>query len=107
MLMSWVDAPNSSVYPSGCARATAIAPTAPPPPGRFSITNDWPSLSARYWPASRAIMSVLPPGEYGTITVTGRAGHAWARDGGAESDTAATVRPVSAERRVTVRKIEE
>ena len=41
---------------------TAIAPGEPPPPGRFSITNDWPSLSARYCPASRAIMSVLPPG---------------------------------------------
>ena len=60
--MIWVEAPNSSVYPSGCAFATATAPTEPPPPARFSTTNGSPSLSARYCEASRAIMSVLPPG---------------------------------------------
>jgi hypothetical protein len=32
-----------------------------------------------YWPARRAIMSVSPPGEYGTITVTGLVGQSMAR----------------------------
>jgi len=31
-------------------------------PGRFSITNCWPSRSECHWPISRARMSVVPGG---------------------------------------------
>jgi hypothetical protein len=55
-----------------------------------------------YWLASRAIMSVLPPAEYGTITVTGRSGHVEARERPVEPASASAAAPVSAARRETV-----
>src|SRR6516162_7331293 len=40
-------------------------------PGRFSMTNGWPSRSDSHCPISRAAMSVVPAGEAGTIRCTG------------------------------------
>jgi hypothetical protein len=56
------------------ARTTASVPMLVPPPGRFSMTNGWPSRSDSHCPIRRATMSVAPPGASGTITRTGRVG---------------------------------
>jgi hypothetical protein len=58
----------------GGARTTASVPIFPPAPGRFSITNCWPTRSDNYWPIKRAKMSVPPAGAKGTIKRTGRLG---------------------------------
>jgi hypothetical protein len=44
------------------------------PPGRFSITNGWPSRFDSHCAITRAAISVVPPGETATKTRTGRAG---------------------------------
>jgi hypothetical protein len=46
----------------------------PPPPGRLSITTDWPSRCDSAWPTSRAMMSGVPPAGTKTTKVTGRDG---------------------------------
>src|SRR5258706_15957285 len=84
-------APMRNVYPSGFDFATYSAPIAAPAPGLFSITTgclirfDTPSAAAR------AMRSFAPPGEDGTIHLTGRSGHsaAWAGIGRAERGLAA------------------
>jgi hypothetical protein len=63
-----------SVYPSGTALATAVAPMTVPAPGLFSIRTGLPSRPSSLWPTRRANISVLPPDTYGTMMVTGRVG---------------------------------
>lgn len=41
------------------------------PPGRLSTAIGWPSRSDTTPPSSRAVVSVPPPGENGTMIVTG------------------------------------
>ena len=53
--------PQSSVEPSGAARATASAAIAPLAPSRFSTTNCWPNVSAKRCAVMRAMLSELPP----------------------------------------------
>jgi len=67
---------KSSVYPSGAARATALAPIEPEPPTRFSITTGLPQCSVSFWPTRRAITSSGPPAVKGTTNFTGRDGYA-------------------------------
>src|SRR5262249_41723366 len=50
-------------------------PSMLPAPGRLSITNDGPRLSASFCPRMRAMTSELPPGAYGTMKRTGLAGY--------------------------------
>src|SRR6516162_7885705 len=61
----------SSVYPSAGARTTASVAILLLAPGRFSMTNDWPSRSDSHWPIRRATISNPPPGE-GTDNQTHR-----------------------------------
>ena len=56
------------------AVATTRAPSAPPAPGRFSITTGWPSLGCRICEASRAGTSVGPPAAAGRISLIGLLG---------------------------------
>jgi hypothetical protein len=66
--------PNSRVWPSGRARATAAEPTLPEAPERFSTTTGWPRDRCKGSATARARMSVEPPGAHGTTMVTGRVG---------------------------------
>ena len=50
------------VLPSGGALATASVPMMPLAPGLLSISTVWPSRSCSFWPISRAVTSVKPPG---------------------------------------------
>src|SRR6266571_7513204 len=50
----------------------------PPAPARFSTITDWPHLAVSLLATVRAVMSVPPPGENGTMKVTGLAGKACA-----------------------------
>ena len=43
----WLLEASSNVWPSGAARATAMQPTEPEPPGMFSSTKLWPNVSFR------------------------------------------------------------
>jgi hypothetical protein len=45
-----------------------------PAPGRFSITTCAESAVAMCWPASRAMVSIGPPGGNGTIILIGLSG---------------------------------
>jgi hypothetical protein len=56
------------------ARAARVAPTVPPAPATFSITNDWPRWRDKMSAAMRPITSAGPPAANGTITVTVRVG---------------------------------
>src|SRR5688572_14321839 len=47
-----------------------------PAPGRLSTTTCCPQLSVNFCPKSRASVSLPPPGGYGTMSRTGRAGYA-------------------------------
>jgi hypothetical protein len=70
--MVWLEAAISSVVPSGFDRATAVAPTAPPAPARFSMMMVSPSRVASSGAITRARTSCPPPGAKGTmILVTG------------------------------------
>ncbi len=51
-----------------------LVPMFPLAPGLFSTTTGWPSAFASGSETSRAARSVEPPGEAGTIMVTGREG---------------------------------
>ena len=62
------------MYPSGAARAAISIPMLPEAPLRFSMTIRVPS-----WPPSgsamnRAVMSTLPPGGNGAISLIGCVG---------------------------------
>ena len=59
------------VWPSGAARAASAVPMTPIAPGRFSITNGWPSESCSCGPITRAIWSGRLPGGNGTTNLTG------------------------------------
>src|SRR6218665_327645 len=65
---------NNTVYPSGLALATMPARMAPPAPPRLSMTTGCPRRSAMFLAMSRAMLSVPPPAEKGTIMVIGRLG---------------------------------
>jgi len=47
----------------------------PPPPGRFSTTNDWPSWPCSAWASVRLRMSEAPAGGDVETKRTGRVGH--------------------------------
>jgi hypothetical protein len=50
-------------------------PTVPlPPAARFSTTTCWPSDALSLSATARAMMSLLPPGGSGTMSVIGRLG---------------------------------
>src|SRR5512133_2590955 len=55
----------------------------PPAPGRLSMTTVWPSCARRFSAITRAVTSVLPPGEYGTTSLIGREGQVSANAGNA------------------------
>ena len=57
---------KSSVWPSGAAAATDLAPMLVPPPVRFSTMTFWPSFSGRYCTITRASESTGPPALNGT-----------------------------------------
>src|SRR3954471_7332508 len=67
------------VYPSGAALAIAECPTTPEPPVRLTTLNGCPRSFSSSAATIRAVASVPPPAPHGTITVTGRAGYAWAK----------------------------
>ena len=69
---------NSSVLPSGAARATASVAITPPPPPRFSITMSVFNRVCMSEDTRRAIMSTGPPAANGTTTLieSARAGPA-------------------------------
>ena len=46
----------------------------PPAPGLFSTTKGWPSFCVRVLVTLRVRVSVVPPGENATMTLTGRSG---------------------------------
>src|SRR5436309_13891600 len=46
-------------------------PMLPPAPGRFSITTGSPSACCSPFAIGRAMMSVVPPGGYGTMSLSG------------------------------------
>src|SRR4029079_1448694 len=50
------------------------APMLPPAPARFSISTGWPSVSESFCWATRATISVGPPGAKGTMTRIGLEG---------------------------------
>jgi len=62
------------VYPSGFARIARVEPVVPPAPTTFSTMNCWPSVRDMCSPRMRAITSVVPPAEKGTMMVTSRDG---------------------------------
>src|SRR6218665_2097592 len=65
---------------------------APPAPGLFSTTTDWPKAVCRGSESTRATVSGNPPGEYGTSSLIGRDGQDWAGAGA----VAATVKQAAA-----------
>src|SRR5262249_33905491 len=65
---------SSSVCPSGGARATNSAATAPAAPGRLSTMNCWPNVPPSRVATKRATSSELPPLANGTTILTGRCG---------------------------------
>src|SRR4051812_43806649 len=54
----------------------AAWPTTPLPPVRLTTVTGWPSSFSSSEPMMRAVASVPPPAPHGTISVTGRSGHA-------------------------------
>jgi len=66
--------PMSNVYPSGAERATASMPISVLAPARFSTTTCCPRVSDSFGDTIRAVVSVPPPGDDGTISRTMREG---------------------------------
>ncbi|MNY19685.1 hypothetical protein D3C86_1531290 [compost metagenome] len=64
-----------SVYPSGSALATTLAPMMLLPPGRFSITTGTPHFPCSTGAMTRISTSVDPPAGYGTTILTGLLGN--------------------------------
>ena len=97
--------PSSKVWPSGAERATAVAPIAPPAPGRLSTITGRPRTGAILSPTERARMSVKPPGVNGTtmeMFADGQAGCAHAHRGASEAAAAAEARPRTPRRRTAL-----
>src|SRR6266699_6227906 len=67
---------NTTVVPSGAARAAASWPTLPPAPPRFSTIAGCPTRSASFADTRRVTTSAGPPGGNGTIQRIGFDGHA-------------------------------
>src|SRR6266436_6447316 len=65
---------TSSVWPSGADFATTSAARLPPAPGRFSTTTGCLRALAIGSASARATVSVVPPGEAPTNSLTGREG---------------------------------
>lgn len=63
-----------SICPSAGARAIAVSPMIPLAPGLLSTTTDCPQASVSFCAIMRATMSVLAPGEKGSIRATTREG---------------------------------
>src|SRR5262245_64585850 len=63
-----VTLPTINVQPSGLERAISSMARMPNAPGLLSTTNCWPRLWRICSPNRRAVMSVAPPGAYGTTT---------------------------------------
>ncbi len=63
MIMQLVS-PNRSVYPSGLARLTVPAPSAPPPPPWFSTTKFSPIDAPTFAAHCLATTSTTPPGTH-------------------------------------------
>src|ERR1700682_2728892 len=72
-----------SVCPSGAARATISAPTAPAAPGLFSTMIDWPQSLPRDGCMIRVSASAPPPGGNGTTMFTLYVGKVCANASGA------------------------
>src|SRR6185295_4392566 len=51
-----------------------VTATTPSPPGRFSITTDWPQRADSLSASRRAVMSTPEPGPSGRMNLTGRCG---------------------------------
>src|SRR5262249_24308362 len=80
-----------------------LAPTVPPAPGRFSMTNVLPSCRPTWSMTTRAMMSLAMPAASGTTTVTLRAGQSWADVTSANGKMVnATMAPASRIRRSNV-----
>ena len=74
-------APDSKYNPGppGRARRTRSMPGLPAPPGMFSTTSRWPSLSPSFSATRREVVSATPPGPNGRIKRIGFVGYApWA-----------------------------
>ncbi len=65
---------SSSVWPSGCAFATAAVPMLVEAPGRLMMTKRWRIVSLSRSASTRAIRSVPPPAANGTTISTVRLG---------------------------------
>src|SRR2546428_13688720 len=63
-------APGAPAGPPGAPRRV------PPAPATFSAITGWPSDALMRSPTMRAVMSVTPPAEKGTISLMGREGYA-------------------------------
>src|SRR5688500_17793916 len=63
------------MWPSGAACITRLFAIVPPAPTTFSTTTDWPSDFCMRSAIRRAMVSVGPPAENGTMTVIGRLGN--------------------------------
>src|SRR5260370_40668802 len=72
-----------SVWRSGAARATLPTRIEPPAPATLSTRTVPPRLAVMRSERTRAMASVGPPAEAGTIMVTGREGQDWALAGDA------------------------
>ena len=66
--------PISKVWPSAGSRMNAAVPILPPAPALFSTITGWPRRSPSFWPSTRAITSVAPPGAHGTTILIGLVG---------------------------------
>src|SRR5262249_50624434 len=73
------DVARSMVYPSGAALTTDVAPTVPPPPGRFSSTKCCPSCDPAGSSTACATVSQVVPAANGLTTIIERFGHSSAR----------------------------
>ena len=67
--------PTIKVYPSGFERAISSIARMPNAPGLLSTTNCWPRICRICSPNRREVMSVAPPGAYGTTIFTGFEGY--------------------------------
>jgi hypothetical protein len=55
---------TTSVWLSGALRATCSVATLPAALVRFTTTTGWPSPAVMPWATTRAVVSVLPPGQW-------------------------------------------
>src|SRR3989442_1342047 len=74
-LMTWAATTTTRLWPSGADFRTTSVPVMPFAPARFSTKTFWPQASASFCASCRLMMSVPPPGAYGTTIRTGFAGN--------------------------------